>query len=143
MSGNRLRVVIGVGVLVVWCGLSAVRSMRGSLWAFREAAAGSLVDSVGENAARFARIGSDLPADRPVGFVSDLPRDDAVSSFETGLVQAQSAIAPHLALDTDTLPLIIGDFRGAAPDSAQFATMGLRVVHAYGSGVFLLARSAP
>lgn len=143
MSGSRLRLVIGVGVLVVWCGVSAARSARGSLWAFREAASGTLADSVGANAARFARIRTDLPAGQPLGFVSDLPRDDAVSSFETGLVQAQSAIAPHLALDTDTLPLIIGDFRGAAPDSAQFATMGLRVVHAYGSGVFLLARAAP
>lgn len=137
------RVAIGVAILVAWCAFGDLRAARSNLWVFHEAMRGDLVDSVAVNMQRFSAIQRDLPADRAVGYASDVSRDPVQDRFLTALVQAQSALAPHLVFDSRAVTPVVGDFPGTPPDSAQFAGMGLRVMHDYGRGVFLLSRSIP
>jgi hypothetical protein len=143
VSGRMFRAAAGAAVLVLWCVAQEFGMAHGNLWAIREAAAGGLRDSIATNQARFQAIRRDLPADRPVGYVSDIPRSIVDDRFETALVRAQSALAPHLVLDTDTLTPIVGNFPDGVPDSAWLAGMGLRKRHDYGRGVLLLTRSVP
>ena len=143
MRVGMARIVLGTAILVLWCGFREVDVARGNLWVFHEALRGGLHDSIAANQQRFSAIGRDLPAGRAVGYVSDLSRDPAKDLFLTAFVQAQSALAPHIVLDTRMLTPIVGNFPDARPDSAQLAAMGLRVLHDYGHGVLLLTTSAP
>ena len=143
MPRGAVRVAIGVAVLVSWCAFGELRMARGNLWVFHEAMRGGLQDSVAINQGRFAAIRRDLPPNRAVGYVSDLSRDPRQDRFLTAFVQAQSALAPHLVLDTHALSPLVGNFPDAPPDTAQLATEGLHVRHDYGHGVLLLTRSTP
>ncbi len=143
MRAGAVRIAVGAAILVLWCGFREANTLRGNLWVLHEAMRGGLHDSVAINAQRFAQIRRDLPADRAVGYASDLPRDVARDLFLTAFVQAQSALAPRLVLDTQELTPIVGNFPDTQPDSTQFAAMGLRELRDYGRGVFLLTRSAP
>lgn len=142
MRAGAVRFAVGAAILVLWCAFSVIKMARGNLWVIHEAVKGDLRDSVAINQQRFAAIRKDLPADRAVGYASDLPRDPVQDRFLTAFVQAQSALAPHLVLDTYALTPIVGNFPDTRPDSARLAAMGLRVVRDYGHGVLLLTRSA-
>ncbi len=142
MRGGAVRFAVGAAVLVLWCAFSVVKTARVNLWVYHEAMKGDLHDSVAINEQRFTAIRKDLPANRAVGYASDLSRDAVQDRFLTAFVQAQSALAPHLVLDTYALSPIVGNFPDARPDSAQLAAMGLHLVRDYGHGVYLLTRSA-
>jgi hypothetical protein len=143
MRVRASRVAIGVAILVAWCAFGDLRAARSNLWVFHEAMRGDLHDSVAINMQRFSAIRHALPDDRIVGYVSNLSRDPVQDLFLTARVQAQSALAPYLVLDTRAVTTAVGDFRGAPPDSAQLAGMRLRLIHDYGRGVFLLAPTVP
>ncbi len=140
-AGGR-RFAIGAAILVLWCAGTVLETAGANLWVLPEALQGDLRDSVAINEQRFAAIRTDLPADRAVGYASDLPRDPIQDRYSTALVQAQWALAPHLVLDTYALTPIVGNFPDARPDSARLAAMGLHLVRDYGRGVYLLTRSA-
>lgn len=142
MRRDALRTAAGVLVLVLWAAFAEARFTRGQVWAIHDLLQGTLTDSFAVNQSRFEVLRDDLPQDSAVGYISDLPRNDRLSSFTTGRVEAQYALAPHLVFDTDTLREIVGDFHGPPPDSSALATRGLRVVRDYGRGVLLLGRSA-
>ena len=142
MSRGALRITVGTVILVAWCTVHELVTARGNLWAIHDAMTGGVRDTVVRNEARFSAIRRDLPENRAVGYVSDRPRAEPKALFLEGFVQAQSALAPHLALDTDTLTPIVGDFPNGPPDSVRLAAMGLRTVRDYGHGVLLLTRSA-
>lgn len=141
MRPGTLRTAAGVLVLVLWAAFGEARYTRGKVWAIHELMQGVLTDSFALNQNRFEELRDDLPQDSAVGYISDLPRNDRLSSFTTGRVEAQYALAPHLVFDTDTLREIVGDFHAPPPDSSALAARGLRIVHDYGRGVLLLARS--
>lgn len=143
MSRSPVRTLAGVLVLVLWCVFLEARLTRKNLWPYHELMQQGLQDPFAQNQNRFSALRQALPANRPVGYVSNIPRNEMNSRFLTEFVQAQFALAPHLVFDTDTLDPIVGDFPKTPPDFAALAATGLRVVHDYGHGVVLLSRMAP
>ncbi len=143
MPRSAVRVAAGVLVLVLSCVFLEARLARKNLWPYHELMQHKFQDPFAQNQDRFAKVRRDLPANRPVGYVSNIPRNEMNSRFLTEFVQAQFALAPHLVFDTDTLDPIVGDFPNRPPDFADLAATGLRVVHNYGHGVLLLSRIGP
>ncbi len=143
MRAGAIRMAVGVAVVVSWCAFRELSVTRGNLWVFHDAMRGELHDSIAINQERFTGIRRDLPADRAVGYVSNQSRDPEKDLFLTALVQVQSALAPHLVLDTRALSPLVGYFPDTPPDTTQLAAEGLHVRHDYGNGVLLLTRSTP
>jgi hypothetical protein len=88
--------------------------------------------------ARFVDFRVIVPEDAILGYLNDLPADDAVGS--SMFFAAQYVLAPRLLQKTGSYDMVLGNFTRPADFAALGRKHGLRIVRDFGKGVVLFRR---
>jgi hypothetical protein len=88
--------------------------------------------------ARFVDFRATVPEDAILGYLNDLPAEDAVGT--SMFFAAQYVLAPRLLQETGSYELVLGNFTRPADFAALGRRHGLRIVRDFGKGVVLFRR---
>jgi len=131
-SGQLLTACVAVAALALWSTVNFWGTTAGSTGPDAD------VYKIGDQAARFQDLMPELPATAIVGYVSDAPASQILSSVL--YASAQYTFAPRLVTDQRTKPApewVIGDFSKPL-DVVQFGKQrGLILVKDFGNGAVL------